>query len=274
MAAAAPVPWDDGLAARATTAPGQNVLWLHGYTMDGTIWDGLWERLPEWRHLGIDLPGHGGSRSLQEGDDLHSLAEKLGNDALVRGVRHLVGLSFGSLVTLEIAACFPDSFDRIVLAAPTFGGAPIDPAAQRLNQEMIRLFKAKGAGPWMTSLWMTSPTNIFTGAARHPAFWLQLEGLVNRHRWLELAGGQMQRLTALHHNQKRLACIQADVLVLVGEDDMPAFRRAAQILARWLPRCRVHYMAEAGHLCLLEQPDSAARLIAAHLRNEALPTES
>ena len=75
----------------------------------------------------------------------------------------------------------------------------------------------------------------------------------------------MQRFTGFRHDQKRLSRIQADVLVLVGDDDMPAFRRAAQILARWLPRCRVDYMAKTGHLCLLEAPDEAAMSIAAHL---------
>ena len=152
MIGTAPLPWDDGIAACATMASGDSVLWLHGYTMDATIWAGLWERLPDWRHLGIDLPGHGRSRGLLQDDDLSSLAERLGKNALARGVKYLVGLSFGSLVTLEIAARYPGSFDRIVLAAPTFGGGPIDPAAQRLNQELIRLFNARGAGPWMTSL--------------------------------------------------------------------------------------------------------------------------
>lgn len=271
MVEIASAPWDDGLAALGTTAPGEGVLWMHGYTMDSTVWAGLWERLPGWRHFGIDLPGHGGSRALRPEDNLSSVAMRLGRDALSRGVRHLVGLSFGSLITLEIAACYPGSFDRIVLAAPTFGGGPVDPDAQRLNRELVRLFDAKGAGPWMTTLWMAAPPDIFTGAAKHPALWRQLADLADRHRWLELSGGQMQRFNGIRQNEKRLARIQADVLVLVGDDDMPAFRRAAQILARTLPRCRVRYMPEAGHLCLLETPDLAASLIRSHLKDEPLP---
>src|SRR5215213_1459407 len=263
--------WDDGLAARATTTSGDGVLWVHGYTMDGTVWAALWERIPGWRHFGIDLPAHGGSRALRPEDDLSALAMRLGRDALARGVRHLVGLSFGSLITLEIAACYPDSFDRIVLAAPTFGGGPIDPHAQRLNLELVRLFNAKGAGPWMTQLWMAAPPDIFTGAAKHPALWTQLADLVNRHHWLELSGGMMQRFTGVRQSEKRLVRIQADVLVLVGDLDMPAFRRAAQILARMLPRCGVRYLPEAGHLCLLEAPDMAASLISAPLKDKPLP---
>lgn len=266
MADIVPLHWEDGLVARATAASGESVLWIHGYTMDGSIWAELWEHLPGWRHLAVDLPCHGGSRSLRQDEDLSMFAAQLGEAALARGVRHLVGLSFGSLVTLEIAARFPDAFERVVLAAPTYGGAPVDPDAQRLNQALIRLFKARGTGPWMTSLWMSSPPDIFTAARNHPALWQLLERLVSRHRWSELSGDSMQRFNGFRHLPQSLARIRSDVLVPVGEQDMTAFRRAAQMLSRWLPRCRVSYMADAGHLCLLEQPVSAAALIAAHLR--------
>jgi pimeloyl-ACP methyl ester carboxylesterase len=28
---------------------GPAVLWIHGYTMDSSVWAELWERLPGWR---------------------------------------------------------------------------------------------------------------------------------------------------------------------------------------------------------------------------------
>ena len=41
---------------------GPAVVWIDGYTMDSTSWSELWGLLPGWRHLGIDLPGHGALR--------------------------------------------------------------------------------------------------------------------------------------------------------------------------------------------------------------------
>ena len=50
-----------GLALREQPGAGEAVLWLHGYTMDSRIWEEAWALLPGPRHLGLDLPGHGGS---------------------------------------------------------------------------------------------------------------------------------------------------------------------------------------------------------------------
>jgi pimeloyl-ACP methyl ester carboxylesterase len=268
MTATVGVSWEDGIAAQGTTSSGEPVLWLHGYTMDATVWEELWNRLPDRRHIGVDLPGHGRSRALRPQDDLRSVAADLGRVSLACGVRSLVALSFGSLMALEIAACYPAGFDRIVLAAPSFGGGPTDRHAQRMNQELMRLFREKGPGPWMTKLWMTSPPDIFTGAAKNPDLWRRLLELVERHRWQELLDGKMQRFTGFRQSERQLMAIQADVLVVLGEHDMPAFRRAGQILARTLPRCRVHYMPNTGHLCLLEAPAAAAALIAEHLEKK------
>src|SRR5262245_51575468 len=113
--------------------PGESdkVLWIHGYTVDSTVWQDLWALLPGWHHIGIDLPGHGGSRQLQDGEDLPSLGRDLGQLALEHDVRHLVALSFGTVIALQIAIEFPTSFASMVLGAPALAGGPQDPEVER-----------------------------------------------------------------------------------------------------------------------------------------------
>ena len=107
-----------GLAAFATRGRGEGVLWLHPYTMDATVFGELWRRLPEWRHLAVDLPGHGASRGLVPGDGLAGLTQELGRFAEEEGVRHVVGLSFGTLVALQLAIAEPAAYASLVLSAP------------------------------------------------------------------------------------------------------------------------------------------------------------
>ena len=51
-------------------APGSadKVLWVHGYTMDSSLWQPLWDELPGWHHFGIDLPFHGTSPTRKTDD--------------------------------------------------------------------------------------------------------------------------------------------------------------------------------------------------------------
>jgi pimeloyl-ACP methyl ester carboxylesterase len=251
---------------------GEAVLWVHGYTLDSTIWAHVWAALPGWRHVGVDLPGHGGSESMVPGESLPALARRLVRLAREYDVRHLAGLSFGGMVCLQMAIEAPETFATVTLSSPALGGGPADPHAQTRNRALGRLFRLRGAGSWMTELWMTSPPNIFLGASEHPELWARLQEIVDRHTWAELADGAMEQLSRYPTQVRELDRITTNVLVIVGEDDMPSFKRSAELLRRSIGRCKRIYCAEAGHLALLEQTSTLAPIVQAHL--EAAPLMS
>jgi 2-succinyl-6-hydroxy-2,4-cyclohexadiene-1-carboxylate synthase len=242
------------------------VLWIHGYTLDSSIWHELWDCLPNWTHLGVDLPGHGGSLPLPPGTGLTTLALRLARLARREGATRLVGLSFGGMVALQVAIELAGDLHALVLSSPGLGGGPQDRLAQVRHLELLRLYRTRGPGPWLTDLWMTSPPDIFTGAAADPDLWEVLRSVVQRHRWQELADGSMQGLTAHSQTAQDLALISAATLVVVGEHDMPAFKRCAELIRRAVTACRRVYLPDAGHLGLLEAPSIAAPLVDGHLR--------
>jgi 2-succinyl-6-hydroxy-2,4-cyclohexadiene-1-carboxylate synthase len=261
---------DAGLALRVTPGDGPGVLWVHGYTLDSTVWAALWERLPGWRHLGVDLPGHGASRPLADDESLAGLGAELVRVAVDQGARHLVGLSFGSTVALAAAIAAPTAFSSLVLAAPAVAGAPTDPEAQVRYLQLQALYRRYGPGPHMAELWMSSPPDIFAGAAARPALWRELRAVIERHTWRELAGRAMWSLALGRQHPAELRRIGADTLVLLGERDMPAQRQSAELLADLIVRSRVEVVPDAGHLCLLEAPAAVAPSIDAHLRQGRL----
>ncbi|MEU6220012.1 alpha/beta hydrolase [Streptomyces sp. NPDC047022] len=245
---------------------GPAVLWLHGYTMDSTLWQPLWDLLPGWRHIGADLPGHGRSGPCPPGLTLPRLADRLALVAEETGARRLVGLSFGSTSALQLAMQRPDLVQRLVVAAPTLAGTANDPAAEQRYKQLTLLYRLTGPGEHLTDLWMTAPPDIFRGTESHPELRRSVRDTVLRHRWAELADGSMDTLTAHRHSRADLHSISAATLAVVGTEDMPAFTANAELLRAEVPGCRVLTVPDTGHLPLLERPEAVAGRLAAHLR--------
>lgn len=261
----------DGLAGRIVSGPGPRVMWIHGYTLDSGIWADVWARLPAWSHVGIDLPGHGASEAMPRGTTLTDLARRIGRVARSVQADHLVGLSFGGMVALQVAIECPDAFRSLTVNSPALAGGPQDRHAQVRHGELLAAYRDRGAGPWLRDMWMTSPPEIFTGAAAHPALWQRLREVVGRHPWRELGDGSMETLTSHRQTPATLVRIRIPTLVLVGLGDMSAFKRSAELIRRSIPHCRRVYLPDAGHLALVETPGAAAPLIEAHMMAASHP---
>lgn len=251
--------------ATRSAGSGPPVLWIHGYTMDSSTWAPLWELLPGWRHVGVDLPGHGGSGPMPAGMTLPQLAAAIADIARAEGARRMVALSFGSLAAVQLAVDDPGLIDRLVLAAPTLGGSAPDPLARRRYQELMMLRRLAGTGDALVDLWMRSPPDIFRGTERHPRLRAELRSVIARHAWRELENGAMQTLTAGRHTPTELRRITARTLVVTGREDMPAFVDNARLLGELVGDCRRLTVDRAGHLPLLERPEAVAPAIADHL---------
>jgi len=244
------------------------VLWVHGYAMDSAVWGGLWDLLPGLHHVGLDLPGHGGSSDIPLGMTLPDLAGLLADVARDTGIRQLVGMSFGSLAAVQLAIDHPELLDRLVLAAPTLGGAPPDPAAKRRYQELLLLKRLAGVSEALVDRWMEAPPDIFRGAQQHPTVHAKLRAAALRHSWRELGAGQMTTIADHRHTAADLGRITADTLVVVGDQDMPQFLQNARMLHTSVPRCELLVVDDAGHLPLLERPAAVSAAIEAHFTGE------
>jgi len=251
--------------ATRSAGSGPPVLWIHGYTMDSSTWAPLWELLPGWRHVGVDLPGHGGSGPMPAGMTLPQLAAAIADIARAEGARRMVALSFGSLAAVQLAVDYPGLIDRLVLAAPTLGGSRPEPLARRRYQELMMLRRLAGTGDALVDLWMRSPPDIFRGTEGHPRLRAELRSVIARHAWRELENGAMQTLTAGRHTPAELRRITARTLVVTGREDMPAFVDNARLLGELVGDCRRLTVDRAGHLPLLERPEAVAPAIADHL---------
>jgi pimeloyl-ACP methyl ester carboxylesterase len=266
-------PFGPGIVARTLPGAGEKVLWIHGYTMDSSTWQELWRQLPGRHHVGIDLPGHGASGPWAGYRTVADLARLLGARAIEQGIRHIVGLSFGSMVALQVAIEHPHAFASLTLGSPALLGGPQAPYTRERYRDLAEMFRRRGPGPWMTELWMRWPPDIFKGAAAHPALRRHLAQVIDGHTWRELSDGAMNRSIQQTPPQTvaELGRVTAPTLVLIGGEEMPAFKETAAIIQRAIPRCACVTLPGAGHLCMLEVPARAGALIATQFQPADAP---
>ncbi|MDP9862629.1 MULTISPECIES: alpha/beta fold hydrolase [Streptosporangium] len=246
------------------TGRGGGVLWLHGYTMGAAIWPPLWRHLPGRGHVAVDLPWHGRSRPLRGGEDRAALADLLAGRALEAGVRHVVALSFGTVVALEMALRHPRAFASWTLAAPSYAGGPQERAVERHYLDLALLHRSAGSRARTAALWM-SCRPIFGGIAARPAAHSALADVIGRHAWDELAGAGIRPLLEPRQPVARLSAVAAPLLVLVGDGELPAHRACAETIAAAAPGGALRVLPGTGHLALLEEPRAALRIVGAHL---------
>jgi len=270
------MPFGNGMVARTMPGGGDKVLWIHGYTMDSSTWHDVWQQLPGWHHIGIDLPGHGASAPLTDYRTVVDMARSIGVLAIEQGIQHIVGLSFGGMVAVQIAIEYPHTFASFTLGSPSLIGGPGEPYTRRLYRNLGILYAERGPGPWMTELWMQWPPDIFKGAAAHPALRQQLADVINKHTWQELHGATMGRLIGATPPQTvaMLQDITTTTLILIGDAEMPAFKLTAAIIQSAIPNSECITVPGAGHLCILEAPTITGPRIDAHLRSHRTVTNS
>jgi len=237
---------------------GQAVGWIHGYTMSSRVFDSIWPLMPGFRHVGIDLPGHGDSASWSPGAKLSEIARDVAQVLEREDVRHLVAVSMGTMVAFEMVIRKMHVLDKLVVVAPGLVGMPPGSGTAELYR-MLTMMRRMGLSPDQVGrTWLTAPTGIFAGLREHPAELAAMATVVACHGWDELDSGG----PAGFYREPQSA----------GGNDMPEFQDLAAQLASALPTAAVAHFPNAGHLPLFEQPAATVIAIAQFLAESSAST--
>jgi len=97
---------------------GQSIVLLHGWGFHGGLWNTLAQRLcGDFRVLRPDLPGHGRSGLLEDGDRLDNVVDALSRR--INGPAIWVGWSLGALIAMRMAIRHPEQVSGLVSIAGT-----------------------------------------------------------------------------------------------------------------------------------------------------------
>ena len=229
---------------------GAPVVMIHGGQMDRRMWDPQF--LPyakTFRVIRYDVRNYGRSASAMapysDVDDLLALL-----DELKVGKAHLVGLSLGGRIALEFTVAHPDRVASLVAVAPGLPGFPDEDQDDSRWFAMLRAAQEKG-GEAAAELWLSDP--FMVPAMENPAIAPRLRQLAVENGRAWLANPYLPKRPD-PPVAKRLREIQAPVLVVVGDRDIPHMQRIADKLAADIGGAKKVVIAGAGHISNMEKP--------------------
>ncbi|MEM8957440.1 MAG: alpha/beta hydrolase [Pseudomonadota bacterium] len=234
------------------------ILFLHPANFDGRIWRKVIERLPDYRCVAVDLPGHG----VSAGRDLTSFEAAADDVAEVirafRGPVAIVGLSLGAYVGFQCLVRHPILVDRAVLSG--FQSAPIRlgglaragmaVSARLMAFRPIRDRMGRAMGVEDPAL-LSSPDGRAVASVR--------SSLRAAHLALAFDAGP------------HLAYATARTLVLAGEREHSAIRRSLPVFQAGLPECTARLVPGLGHAWAAKEPGLLAEIVSAWITDQPLP---
>jgi pimeloyl-ACP methyl ester carboxylesterase len=229
---------------------------LHGAYEDSRIWEHQFEDLSdEFTVIAWDAPGCGGSDDLPEGyagSYGAVLAGFLGALGLTEGSRrpHVLGLSFGSTVAMDLWKVRPEIPATLILASAYAGWAgslPPEEVERRYRQVLAELDQPaeKIVRAWLPTLFTERATPEATGLAARVMADFRAPGM---RTMLELAGRADYRPV--------LPTITVPTLLLYGAEDVRSPVAVGEALRAQIPGARLEVLPGAGHMSFLEAPEA------------------
>jgi pimeloyl-ACP methyl ester carboxylesterase len=225
------------------------LLLLPGHMCDGRLW-------------GPQIAALSGTRTIHlaevaSSDTVEALAATILQDAPPRFA--LAGLSMGGIVAMEVLRQAPDRVERLALL-DTNPLAEADPVKEARRDRMARV--EQGHLPEivreeMKPLYLAEPRPEVLDLCYDMALRLGPEVFLRQSR-------------ALMHRPDQTATLRAfrgPALVLHGAEDRLVAPDRARLMAELMPQARLDWIAGAGHLPTLEQPDATTAALARWLED-------
>ncbi|TNJ60024.1 alpha/beta hydrolase [Paenibacillus hemerocallicola] len=236
-----------------TAGAGETVLLIHGAFMTSAIWDSTFAALSDrYRVVRYDWRGMGksgmGDTPYRAYDDVRGLL-----DALEIDKAHVVGLSAGGYIAVELSLAYPQRVRSLSLVGAGLFGLP---ESERLQADNARFYGAASSGDiegmlreW-TQMWLYGPDQPKSRVkpsviARFEQ--LSLESL-SRSESFEMP------LTLVPAPIGRLAEIVAPTLVAWGSLDYQDTKEAANMFSGTIPGARTAELNGSAHIPPMDDP--------------------
>ena len=240
------------------------VVLLHGVGNNGSMWADLMAGLTGFHCLAPDLPGHGriGAIAWTSRAETARLIAELIEERAAGGRAHVVGLSLGGSVALELLATRPDLLDHVIVDGCGALRSPI-------------------AGPMKIGVSVISPFLRFAPVARLigrafgvmpgdglDAFVAQMQAVDARSFRRAFADANDMRITP------RLLAAPCPTLLVASERELKHVRASNRLLSERMPHAEARMMPGASHGWGPAQfPDIHLRMVAAWIAGRQLPAE-
>jgi pimeloyl-ACP methyl ester carboxylesterase len=240
------------------------IVFLHGGTMSGWSWEPVVERMQGYRCLVPDLTGFG--KSSQQGpfemDRAADAVAEVIRSRVGSGRAHVVGLSLGAQVGVQLMATEPKLVDRAVLCGTVINTMP----GVRVTRLLLGSLSRNTLYRWVINRYRNA----------------HLAGipLANIEDYREdvrlITGGQLAHIVVASAGftlPEGLDKSDSPTLFVTGAKEMPAAHRWAAALARQMPNAVDRVAIGMVHDWPLRDPDLFSRTVDGWLTDAALPPE-
>lgn len=251
--------------------PKGTILLLTGLGSKRLAW---YKQLPvfgrEYRTLALDHRDTGDSDPTpapytikDQADDAAAFLKALGISRA-----HVVGISMGGFISLELVLRYPQMVDKLVLVSTSGGGLTNVPASPRLWGGLLfarraRATKEIGALARQTYAGIMAPNYALT----HPEVMEDIEQIARYRPMTAEAYGRQLRACLTHNAATRLTQIQRPTLVIHGDKDpLVPFPNGRRLAARIVGAKMLTY-SNVGHIPIIERADQFNRDVLAFLNS-------
>jgi pimeloyl-ACP methyl ester carboxylesterase len=231
---------------------GPPVVLVHGFPLDGTVWQELLENLsPDFSVIVPDLPGFGKSPS-QGPFTMESMADVLQEFLKRIGVLPcvLAGLSMGGYIAQAFAVKYSSSLRGLMLV-DTRCNADTD-TGKKARNDMIELAKSKGSAAVAEQM---MPKMFAPGVSAELVTRLRAVMTACPAQTIQYASAAMRDRPDLSSD---LAELSIPALIIVGEFDVLAPPSMAQEMHGILCGSTLTVIPNAGHMTPMERPADVA----------------
>jgi [ribosomal protein S5]-alanine N-acetyltransferase len=251
----------EGTLPHVDVGSGSPVVLLHGFGLDARMWsDQVTALKRRHRVLAPDLPGFG---PMGTETGVTRPAEKVYELLATRrlGPVHLVGLSYGGAVAVDLTLTHPAAVRTLVLVdAPLLG----ERTGIQAWPTCVERAKA-GDLPGARASWLGAA--LFERLRSRTEAWTRMQAMVGAYRcghWC----GSLETGWERPEPRALLKSVGCPALVLVGEADSPNFKAMAKVYAHEIPGARLLELAGVGHVGPMEDPDGFNSLLLDFLETE------
>jgi len=241
---------------------GPTLLFLHGIGGSAHNWAAQLDRFADrYQVAAWDARGYGESGGVVEqfeqfADDAAAVIDALGGRA------HVVGLSMGGRIALDLAHRYPDRLHSLTLANTSAG------SAETAAPEKVAAFLALRLKPLVEDGLTPADIaeSIVSGIAGPNISAEAREALLDSHRRLHKDGyiAAMKAVTGFTAFPD-FGSLNVPCLVLTASEDRVAPPTHARLMAERIPGARFAELARAGHISNIEAPEAFNAALGAFL---------
>ncbi|WP_354698127.1 esterase/lipase [Paraconexibacter sp. AEG42_29] len=236
------------------------VLFITGWTISSAVFDPIAARYTgAVRLITYDHRGSGRSAAWPAPVSMAMLAADAARVLDDRGIAaaHVVGLSMGAAVGLELAVRMPSRVKSLVL----IGGGPGGPLTRTPAPLAVARTVGELAGDLGAARWPAAVLFSRRFRAEQPDRVCELCRPFARHRPPPWTTGFQTVAASCFARHGSLARVRAPTLVLHGDEDAMSPVANAQLLARGIPGAELRLMRGCGHAVPLERDAETADLL-------------